>query len=89
MPGSRRNRHAADRSGSVTARSLKALQASVRSGGPAAAASYTLIGAILLLGGIGYAIDEWRGSAPWFLFGGLILGLIVGFYELARTLWRP
>jgi F0F1-type ATP synthase assembly protein I len=50
--------------------------------------SYTLIGAILLLGGIGYALDEWRGTSPWFLFGGLILGLIVRFYELAKTLWR-
>lgn len=55
---------------------------------PAAMASYTLIGAIVLLGGIGYALDEWRGTSPWFLLGGLILGLVVGFYELARTLWR-
>ncbi len=68
---------------------MKALQASIRSSGPAAAVSYTLIGAIVLFGGIGYAIDEWRGTSPWFLFGGLILGFIVGFYELARTLWRP
>jgi F0F1-type ATP synthase assembly protein I len=50
--------------------------------------SYTLIGAILLLGGIGYALDEWWGTSPWLLFGGLMLGLIVGFYELAKTLWR-
>ena len=51
--------------------------------------SYTLIGAIILLGGIGYAVDEWRGTAPWGLFIGVILGLIVGFYELAKaTLWR-
>ena len=59
------------------------------SSGPAAAVSYTLIGAIILLGGIGYAIDEWLATSPWCLFGGLFLGLIVGFYELARTLWRP
>ena len=56
--------------------------------GPAAAAGYTLIGGIVLLGGIGYALDEWRGTSPWFLLGGLILGLIVGFYELAKTIWR-
>ena len=59
------------------------------SSGPAAAVSYTLIGAILLLGGIGYGLDRWLDTSPWCLFGGLILGLIVGFYELARTLWRP
>ena len=59
------------------------------SSGPAAAVSYTLIGAIVLLGGIGYALDRWLDTSPWCLFGGLILGFIVGFYELARALWRP
>lgn len=49
---------------------------------------YTMIGAIILLGGVGYAVDEWRGTSPWFLLGGLALGLVVGFYELAKTLWR-
>ena len=68
--------------------SLKVLQETVVSSGPAAGASYTLIGAIILLGGIGYAVDLWRGTAPWFLLGGLALGLIVGFYELARAVWH-
>jgi F0F1-type ATP synthase assembly protein I len=68
--------------------SLKALQSAISRSGPAATVSYTLIGAILLLGGIGYALDEWRGTSPWGLFGGLVLGLIVGFYELAKTLWK-
>ena len=36
---------------------------------------------------IGYALDSWRGTAPWFLVGGLFLGIIVGFYELAKTVW--
>jgi len=75
--------------GLPSARSLKVLQSTINSSGPAATVSYTLIGAIIVLGGIGYAIDEWRGTSPWFLFGGLILGLIVGFYELAKAmLWR-
>ena len=69
------------------ARSFRYLQETVRKSGPAAAASYTLIGAIILLGGIGYAIDEWRGTSPWFLLGGLLLGLVVGFYELAKTVF--
>jgi F0F1-type ATP synthase assembly protein I len=68
-------------------RSFKYLQESIRKSGPAAAASYTLIGAIVLLGGIGYALDEWRGTSPWFLLGGLGLGLVVGFYELAKTVF--
>ena len=70
------------------ARSAKSLQDNVRSSGSVAGASYTLIGAILLLGGIGYAVDQWRGTSPWFLMGGLLLGLIVGFYELAKTVWH-
>jgi F0F1-type ATP synthase assembly protein I len=69
------------------ARSFGYLQESIRKSGPAAAASYTLIGAIILLGGIGYAIDEWRGTSPWFLLGGLLLGLIVGFYDLAKAVF--
>jgi len=55
--------------------------------GPSVVRVYTLIGALLLLGGIGYALDRWLGTAPWCLLGGLILGIIVGFYELAKTVW--
>jgi F0F1-type ATP synthase assembly protein I len=69
-------------------RSTEALQHNAEQAGPAAGASYTLIGAIMLLGGIGYAVDRWRGTSPWFLLGGLLLGIIVGMYELARTVWR-
>lgn len=70
------------------ARSLASFQEIVRRSGPAAVASYALIGAILLLGGLGYAIDRWRGTSPWFLLGGLLLGLVVGFYEIAKVVWR-
>ena len=73
---------------SLLARSTRALQENVEQAGPAAGASYTLIGAIIVLGGAGYAIDTWRGTSHWFLLGGLLLGLIVGFFELAKTVWR-
>jgi len=33
-------------------------------------------------------VDLWRGSSHWFLLIGLVLGLIVGFYELARTVFK-
>ena len=68
-------------------RSLRAFQDNVRKSGPAAAASYALIGAIILLGGIGYVVDLWRGTSPWFILVGLLLGIIVGFYELAKAVW--
>jgi F0F1-type ATP synthase assembly protein I len=70
-------------------RALKAFQDNVARSGDAAGASYGLIGAILLFGGVGYALDSWRGTAPSFLLAGLITGIVVGFYGLAKTLWRP
>jgi F0F1-type ATP synthase assembly protein I len=42
----------------------------------------------MLLGLIGYGVDRWSGMSPWFLVGGLVLGVIVGMYELARTVWK-
>ena len=70
------------------AKSLGSFQDTVRRAGPAASAGYGLIGALLLFGGVGYAIDRWLGTAPWCLLGGMILGIIVGFYELAKTVWH-
>lgn len=70
------------------ARSMQALQQNAQDAGPAASASYTLVGGILLLGGLGYAFDAWRGTAPWGLLIGLILGVLVGFYSLIKTVWR-
>ena len=69
-------------------RSLNAFQENLRRSGPAAAASYSLIGAIILFGGLGYALDAWLGTSPWFLLAGLLLGIAVGFYGLAVTVWR-
>ena len=70
------------------ARSMQYLQANLRQAGPAATASYSLIGAILLLGGGGYLVDRWLGTAPWGLLAGLLVGIAVGFYELAKAVWR-
>ena len=69
-------------------RSLKTLQTSVQRAGPAAAASYSLIGAIVLFGGIGYGCDRWLDTAPWCLVVGLLFGIVAGFYQLARAVWR-
>lgn len=66
----------------------KSLQDNVTRSGPAAAASYGLIGAIVLFGGLGYGFDVWRGTAPWGVFTGLMLGIVVGFYELIKSTWR-
>lgn len=69
-------------------RSTKSLQENASNAGAAAGASYTLVGGIIVLGGIGYAVDRWQGTAPWGLLIGLALGIIVGFYELVKTATR-
>ncbi len=70
------------------ARSIQTFQENVVRSGPAATASYSLVGAIVVLGGLGYAVDQWLGSKPWGAFVGLMLGLVVGFYELVKAV-RP
>jgi len=76
-----------DKGGLFLQRAAKAFQENVSRTGSVAVASYTLIGAIILLGGIGYALDRWLRTSPWFLLAGLLLGLVVGFYELVKAVW--
>jgi len=67
------------------ARSIKSMQDTTTSAGPAAAASYTLVGAVIVLGAAGYGLDRWLGTSPWCLLAGLLLGMLVGFYELIKS----
>jgi ATP synthase protein I len=69
-------------------KSARSLQDNASRAGNAAAVSYSLIGAIVLMGGLGYGFDWWRGTSPWGLVVGLLLGIVVGFYELIKTMWR-
>ena len=77
-----------DERDSSLARSLQSLHENIRRAGPAATASYSLIGAILLLGGAGHLLDRWLQTEPWGLLAGLLLGLLVGFYELAKAVLK-
>ena len=63
------------------------MQKIIKQSGPAMSASYTLIGSVLILGTIGYFIDRWQDTSPIFLMLGLLTGIIVGFYEIAKTMW--
>lgn len=77
-----------ERGKNLLERSTEQLQENMERAGPAAGASYTLIGAIIVLGAIGYSLDAWRGTGPWGLIIGLMLGIVVGMWELARTVWH-
>ncbi len=57
---------------SRSTRAARSLQENVTRSAPVAGASYTLVGGIILLGGIGYALDRWRDTSPWLLVGGLL-----------------
>jgi F0F1-type ATP synthase assembly protein I len=67
------------------ARAARSLQDNASRSGPIAAASYTLVGGIVLLGGLGYYLDGRWGTAPWLLITGLALGIVVGFYEVIKA----
>jgi len=64
---------------------VKTMQTNLDRNEPAIFASYGLIGAILLLGGIGFAADRYLGTQHWCLIAGLIVGLALGFYRLVRS----
>lgn len=64
--------------------SASSFQKFLRQAGPAIAASYTLIGALFLLGGGGFFLDRWLETGTVFTFAGLVLGLLVGLYEIAK-----
>lgn len=71
--------------GSTSARANRELQDNLDQNEPRIFASYGLIGAILVLGGAGFAIDRWAGTAPWMLLGGFAAGIFIGFLQLLRS----
>ncbi len=66
----------------------QALQNTLQRGEPRIAASYALVGAILLGGSAGYAADAWLGSWPWALMAGLAAGIGIGLVNLVASLRR-
>ena len=70
------------------ARANAALQDNLQRGEPRIVAAYALIGALLLFGGLGYALDDWLRSGPWGLAAGLLVGALIGFGNLIVSLRR-
>jgi F0F1-type ATP synthase assembly protein I len=70
---------------SDSAQSNKALQDTLDRSEPRIFAAYGLIGAILLFGALGYGVDRWAHTSPWFLLTGLLVGIVLGFYTLVTA----
>ncbi|RMF60012.1 MAG: AtpZ/AtpI family protein [Calditrichaeota bacterium] len=67
---------------------LKQLSRVYRELSPYLNIGYTFVAAIALLGYIGYLIDQWKGTSPWATFIGLLLGMVVGFYQFFLTVFN-
>jgi F0F1-type ATP synthase assembly protein I len=77
-----------DESENSLVQSLKQFQRFVRKSGPSASAAYTLLASVLFLGGSGFYADYYFNSSPFFILIGLSLGLIIGFYGLAKSVFK-
>ncbi len=53
------------------------------------AAAQTLSGALLGLGLIGYLLDKKFDTDPYLTLAGLLLGIVVGFYDLWKAMFPP
>ena len=51
-------------------------------------ASYSILGALALFGFGGYWLDRQRGNENFWLIIGLLLGVIMGMYELAKYILK-
>lgn len=59
-----------------------------RKSGMAYTAAFTLFASVVAFLGVGWLLDRWLGTRPWFLVAGIIVGAIAGFYEFARITSR-
>ena len=51
-------------------------------------ASYSVLGALALFGIGGYYLDRYMGNENFWLIIGLLLGVIIGMYELAKYILK-
>ena len=55
-----------------------------RKTGLAYAAGIALFASVATFTIIGYLLDRWFGTQPWFLIGGIVLGSAAGLFEFVR-----
>tara|TARA_Y100000310_G_C20110109_1_gene546706 strand:- start:122 stop:367 length:246 start_codon:yes stop_codon:yes gene_type:complete len=57
----------------------------MKQAGPYMAASYTLVGAVIGLSLLGYFLDRLFDTKPWLLLSGILLGVVIGLYGVAKV----
>ena len=67
---------------------IKHISEMLRKAAPYIGTVYIQFTAIIILSGIGYFLDQWRGSFPLYFTIGLVLGIIIGIYEMGRLILR-
>jgi F0F1-type ATP synthase assembly protein I len=65
---------------------VESMEHELQEGKPAIFASYGLIGAILACTAVGFLADRAFSTQPWCLLIGLVAGLAIGLYGLARII---
>ena len=57
----------------------------MKQAGPYMTASYTLVGSVLGLSLLGYFLDRVFDTKPWLLLSGILLGVVIGLYGVAKV----
>ena len=57
----------------------------MKQAGPYMTASYTLVGAVIGLSLLGYFLDRLLDTNPWLLLLGILLGVVIGLYGVAKV----
>jgi len=55
-----------------------------RKSGLAYAAALTLFASVAAFTGLGWLVDRWLDTKPWFLAAGVVLGSAAGLYQFVR-----
>jgi ATP synthase protein I len=55
-----------------------------RKSGFAYAAGISLFASVVTFCGLGWILDRWLGTSPWFLVAGVVIGAAVGFFQFVR-----
>jgi len=69
-------------------RSFIYFQKIIKQSAPVASATYSLVGSVVVLGLVGYFLDDFLQTEPWLLIICLLIGVVIGFYHLAKTVWN-